>query len=190
MFRKHVKDFSVSKETNDLGIVNVDLTADILFMSTCWFIIIIEICIILVSVAFFSPWPMGNQTNACMTGRINAWLVELMRDWSNVYTYSMMYAAKNDQGCCNIDVNRIEQCCPAHINCSQLSPILLNIVTPDSSSTILLKSVNNVGSTTLFNPVKQLGSSFLRVYMYFIVWSVVTLVVVVCNCNYILSCSG
>ena len=31
-FRKHVKDFSMSRETNDLGIVNVDLKADILFI--------------------------------------------------------------------------------------------------------------------------------------------------------------
>ena len=31
-FRKHVKDFSMSRETNDLGIVNVDLKADILLI--------------------------------------------------------------------------------------------------------------------------------------------------------------
>ena len=29
---KHVKDFSMSRETNDLGIVNVDLKADILLI--------------------------------------------------------------------------------------------------------------------------------------------------------------
>ena len=49
-------------------------------------------------------------------------------------------------------------CCP---HCSQLSTILNNIVTPDSGSTILLTSVNNVGSKTLFNPVKQRARRFL-----------------------------
>jgi hypothetical protein len=47
-------------------------------------------------------------------------------------------------------------CCP---HCSQLSTILNNIVTPDSGSTVLFNivwtSVTNVGSATLFNPVKQ-----------------------------------
>jgi hypothetical protein len=36
--------------------------------------------------------------------------------------------------------------------------ILNNIVTPDSGSTILC--VNNVGSKTLFNPVKQRAQRF------------------------------
>jgi hypothetical protein len=47
--------------------------------------------------------------------------------------------------------------------CSQLSTMLNNIVTPDSGSTILLTSVNNVGSKTLFNPVKQQAHKFMRV---------------------------
>jgi hypothetical protein len=49
-------------------------------------------------------------------------------------------------------------CCP---HCSQLSTILNNIVTPDSGSTILLTSVNNVGSKSLFNPVEQRARRFL-----------------------------
>ena len=49
-------------------------------------------------------------------------------------------------------------CCP---HCSQLSTILNNIVTPDAGSTILLTSVNNVGSKTLFNPIEQWARRFL-----------------------------
>jgi hypothetical protein len=51
-------------------------------------------------------------------------------------------------------------------HCSQLPTMLNNIVTPDSGSRILfnivdkLASVNNVGSTTLFNPVKQGAHNF------------------------------
>ena len=45
-------------------------------------------------------------------------------------------------------------------HCSQLSTILNNIATPNSGSTILLTSVNNVGRTTLFNPVKQQAHNF------------------------------
>jgi hypothetical protein len=51
-------------------------------------------------------------------------------------------------------------------HCSQLPTMLNNIVTPDSGSRILfnivdkLASVNNVGSTTLFNPVKQRAQRF------------------------------
>ena len=41
-------------------------------------------------------------------------------------------------------------CCP---HCSHLSTILNNIVEPESGVTILLTTVNNVGSKTLFNPV-------------------------------------
>jgi ABC-type thiamine transport system ATPase subunit len=43
-----------------------------------------------------------------------------------------------------------------------LFTVVNNIVTPDSGS-ILLTSVNNVGRTTLFNPVKQQAHSFTRV---------------------------
>ena len=50
-------------------------------------------------------------------------------------------------------------CCP---NCSQLSIILNNIVTPDSGSTGLL--LNNVGSKTLFNPGSS-GSAFFAVQL-------------------------
>ena len=48
-------------------------------------------------------------------------------------------------------------CCP---HCSMLSTILFTIVTPDcgldpglTTSSIMLITLNNVGSTTLFNPV-------------------------------------
>ena len=56
------------------------------------------------------------------------------------------------------DENSNEQCFAAHIvDCSRLSTILLNIVTPDCRliqaqqyRTILLTTLNNVGSKTLF----------------------------------------
>jgi hypothetical protein len=38
-------------------------------------------------------------------------------------------------------------------HCSHLSTILNNIVEPELGVTILLTTVNNVGRTTLFNPV-------------------------------------
>ncbi len=46
-------------------------------------------------------------------------------------------------------------CC---LHCSQVSTRQFNIVTPDSDSAILLTTVNNVGSTTLFNLVIYLAS--------------------------------
>jgi hypothetical protein len=49
--------------------------------------------------------------------------------------------------------NRIGQCCAAHIVHTCQLTILNNIVEPESGVTILLTTVNNVGRTTLFNPV-------------------------------------
>ena len=48
-------------------------------------------------------------------------------------------------------------CCP---HCSQLSTILLHPIRAQQYCSILLTSVNNVGSKTLFNPVKQRAQRF------------------------------
>ena len=58
----------------------------------------------------------------------------------------------------NVDKSRIEQCCASHIvQCC--TTIFFNIVTPDcllsqaqQYCSVLLTTLNNVGSTTLFNP--------------------------------------
>jgi hypothetical protein len=77
---------------------------------------------------------------------------------------------KKRSGCCNIDENRIEQCFAAHIvhSCQQYWTvllqdwtILLHPIQAQQYCSILLTSVNNVGSKTLFNPVEQRARRFL-----------------------------
>jgi hypothetical protein len=48
-------------------------------------------------------------------------------------------------------------CCT---HCSQLSTMLLHPIQAQQYCSILLTSVNNVGSKTLFNPVKQQSQHF------------------------------
>ena len=72
-------------------------------------------------------------------------------------------------GCCNIDENRIEQCFAAHIvhSCQQYWTILLHPIQAQQYCSILLTSVNNVGSKTLFSPVEQRARRFFAVYLVF-----------------------
>ena len=83
----------------------------------------------------------------------------------NIKTFLGMYNihGKKRSGCCNIDENRIEQCFAAHIVHSSYKQYLISKkrngnFTPDSGSTILLTSVHNVGSKTLFNTSILLSS--------------------------------
>ena len=70
---------------------------------------------------------------------------------------------KKRSGCCNTDENRIQQCFAAHIvhSCQQYWTILLHPIQAQQYCSILLTSVNNVGSKTLFNPVEQRVRRFL-----------------------------
>ena len=60
-------------------------------------------------------------------------------------------------------MNRIEQCCAAHIvqGCQQWLTTLLHAIQPQQYCSMLLTTVNNVGSTTLFNPVELQAHDFL-----------------------------
>ena len=60
-------------------------------------------------------------------------------------------------------MNRIEQCCAAHIvqGCQQWLTTLLHAIQPQQYCSMLLTAINNVGSTTLFNPVELQAHDFL-----------------------------
>ena len=68
-------------------------------------------------------------------------------------SFSILYTAKNHQP---VVMNRIEQCCAAHIvqGCQQWLTTLLYAIQLQQYCSTLLATVNNVGSTTLFNPVE------------------------------------
>jgi hypothetical protein len=70
---------------------------------------------------------------------------------------------KKRSGWCNTDENRIEQCFAAHIvhSCQQYWTIFLHPIQAQQHCSILLTSVNNVGSKTLFSPVEQWARRFL-----------------------------
>jgi hypothetical protein len=76
---------------------------------------------------------------------------------------TMILHGKKRSGWCNTDENRIEQCFAAHIvhSWQQYWRILLHPIQAQQYCAILLTSVNNVGSKTLFNPVKQRARRFL-----------------------------
>ena len=60
-------------------------------------------------------------------------------------------------------MNRIEQCCAAHIvqGCQQWLTTLLHAIQSQQYCSMLLTTVNNMGSTTLFNPVEMQAHDFL-----------------------------
>ena len=62
---------------------------------------------------------------------------------------------KKQSTCCNVVQNRIEKCCVVHIvqGCEQHCATLLHPIQPQQYCSILLKTMRNVGSTTLLNPV-------------------------------------
>ena len=70
---------------------------------------------------------------------------------------------KKSSTCCNVVMNRIEQCCAAHIvqGCQQWLTTLLHAIQPQQYCSMLLTTINNVGSTTLFNPVELQAHDFL-----------------------------
>ena len=70
---------------------------------------------------------------------------------------------KKSSTCCNIVMNRIQQCCAAHIVqvCQQWSTTLLHAIQPQQYCSMLLTAISNVGSTTLFNPVELQAHDFL-----------------------------
>ena len=70
---------------------------------------------------------------------------------------------KKSSTCCNIVMNRIQQCCAAHIVqvCQQWSTTLLHAIQPQQYCSMLLTAISNVGSTTLFNPVQLQAHDFL-----------------------------
>ena len=70
---------------------------------------------------------------------------------------------KKSSTCCNVVMNRIEQCCAAHIvqGCQQWLTTLLHAIQPQQYCSTLLTTVNNMGSTTLFNPVELQAHDFL-----------------------------
>ena len=70
---------------------------------------------------------------------------------------------KKSSTCCNVVKNRIEQCCAAHIvqGCQQWLTTLLHAIQSQQYCSMLLTTVNNVGSTTLFNPVELQAHDFL-----------------------------
>ena len=70
---------------------------------------------------------------------------------------------KKSSTCCNVVMNRIEQCCAAHIvqGCHQWLTTLLHAIQPQQYCSMLLTAINNMGSTTLFNPVELQAHDFL-----------------------------
>ena len=70
---------------------------------------------------------------------------------------------KKSSTCCNVVMNRIEQCCAAHIvqGCQQWLTTLLHAIQPQQYCSMLLTTVNNVGSTTLLNPAELQAHDFL-----------------------------
>ena len=76
------------------------------------------------------------------------------------------YTAKKRTALNNVVQNRLEQCCSVH-SCEQHRSALLHLIRTQQCCSLLLTTVNNVGSTTLFNPVVQAAGSaaeFLAVY--------------------------
>jgi hypothetical protein len=83
--------------------------------------------------------------------------------------YLLSLHGKKRSGCCNTDENRIEQCFAAHIvhSYQQYWTILLHPIQAQEYCSILLTSVNNVGSKTLFNPVEQQARRFLPCRLFY-----------------------
>ena len=65
--------------------------------------------------------------------------------------YEIYLHGKKSSTCCNVVMNRIEQCCAALIvqGCQQWRTTLLHAIQPQQYCSTLLTTVNNVSSTTI-----------------------------------------
>jgi hypothetical protein len=103
---------------------------------------------------------------------------------SSIHTYlakCYLHTRKNAQvDAINTDENRIEQCFAAHIvhSCQQYWTILLHPIQAQQHCSILLTSVNNVGSKTLFSPVEQRARHFLPCRLFIFTTIVITFLAV------------